>query len=49
MPRRIRTVARWWTPIDEESTFGFCTEYLLRDVDLPVARSKRAWKRLANR
>src|SRR5262249_2151536 len=23
--------------IDEESTFGFCTEYLLRDVDVPVA------------
>jgi DAK2 domain fusion protein YloV len=26
--------------IDEESTFGFCTEYLLRDVDLPVTDVK---------
>jgi DAK2 domain fusion protein YloV len=26
--------------IDEESIFGFCTEYLLRDVDLPVADVK---------
>jgi hypothetical protein len=26
--------------IDEESTFGFCTEYLLRDVDVPVADVK---------
>jgi DAK2 domain fusion protein YloV len=26
--------------IDEESTFGFCTEYLLRDVDVPVAEAK---------
>jgi DAK2 domain fusion protein YloV len=26
--------------IDEESTFGFCTEYLLRDVDLPVSEVK---------
>src|SRR5579864_3358013 len=26
--------------IDEESTFGFCTEYLLRDADLPLVDVK---------
>ncbi len=26
--------------IDEESSFGFCTEYLLRDVDVPVTEVK---------
>ncbi len=31
---------------DEESPFGFCTEFLLRDADLPVAQIKDAMEKL---
>jgi DAK2 domain fusion protein YloV len=31
---------------DEESTFGFCTEFVLRDSDLPVAEVKTCMERL---
>src|SRR6266851_4802166 len=32
--------------VDEESTFGFCTEFLLRDADVPVAEVKTKMEQL---
>src|ERR1051325_3496517 len=32
--------------VDEESTFGFCTEYLLRDATAPVAEVKASMEAL---